>query len=114
MDKFVEFISNNYVWFLTIALLLLFALIGYIYDSKKNISNKQEPKEAGNNNEELLVEENNKIEENLTNVKLDNEEVSIVENNIVSELKKEIVEEIKEVKPEMPIMKEESDIIDNN
>ena len=59
MDKFVEFISNNYVWFLTIALLLLFALIGYIYDNKKNKSSKEESKDVVNNTEELLVEENN-------------------------------------------------------
>ena len=36
MGKFIEFVGNNYVWFLTVSILLLFALIGYIYDSKKN------------------------------------------------------------------------------
>lgn len=36
MDKIIEFISNNYVWFLTITIILLFALIGYIFDTKKN------------------------------------------------------------------------------
>ena len=36
MEKIIEFIANNYVWFLTITILLLFALIGYIYDTKKN------------------------------------------------------------------------------
>ncbi len=36
MDKIIEFISNNYAWFLTFTIILLFALIGYIYDNKKN------------------------------------------------------------------------------
>ncbi len=36
MDKLVEFVGNNYAWFLTITIILLFALIGYIYDSKRN------------------------------------------------------------------------------
>ena len=36
MEKIIEFIANNYAWFLTITILLLFALIGYIYDTKKN------------------------------------------------------------------------------
>ena len=36
MEIFVEFISNHYAWFLTITILLLFSLIGYIYDSKRN------------------------------------------------------------------------------
>ena len=118
MDKFVEFISNNYVWFLTIALLLLFALIGYIYDNKKNKSSI--PKDVANETEteELLVEENNKVEENITNIKLDNEDVSTLESTIVSEVNEENIEKIKEEnkdeKPEMPAMKEESDIIDNN
>ena len=36
MEKLAEFVGNNYAWFLTITIILLFALIGYIYDSKKN------------------------------------------------------------------------------
>ncbi len=36
MDKFVSFISDNYVWFLVITIVLLFALIGYFYDTRKN------------------------------------------------------------------------------
>ena len=36
MNKIIEFIGENYAWFLTITIILLFALIGYIYDSKKS------------------------------------------------------------------------------
>ncbi len=36
MDKIIEFAANNFGWFLTITIVLLFALIGYIYDTKRN------------------------------------------------------------------------------
>ena len=47
MEAFTNFLANNYLWFLIIALLLLFSLIGYFVDKseqKKGISrfNKQE------------------------------------------------------------------------
>lgn len=47
MEAFTNFLANNYLWFLIIALLLLFSLIGYFVDQseqKKGISrfNKQE------------------------------------------------------------------------
>jgi len=36
MENIIEFIGNNYAWFLTATIILLFALIGYIVDSKRN------------------------------------------------------------------------------
>lgn len=36
MESIINFISNNYAWFLTITIILLFALIGYIVDTKRN------------------------------------------------------------------------------
>lgn len=36
MDNFITFISDNYVWFLLITIFLIFALIGYLYDTKKS------------------------------------------------------------------------------
>lgn len=54
MEKIIEFIGNNYAWFLTITIILLFALIGYIYDSKKN--KKDLLKKTENEMEELSIE----------------------------------------------------------
>ncbi|MBE6161772.1 MAG: hypothetical protein E7158_06105 [Firmicutes bacterium] len=34
MEGFTNFLANNYVWFLIITLILLFALIGYLVDLK--------------------------------------------------------------------------------
>ena len=34
MEAFQEFLVNNYLWFLVITVILIFALIGYLVDSK--------------------------------------------------------------------------------
>lgn len=45
MEKVIDFLLNNYIWFLVISLILIFALIGYLVDStdcyvkKKNKKN---------------------------------------------------------------------------
>ena len=50
MEAFTTFLANNYLWFLVIALILIFALIGYFVDAseqKKGVSSivKQKPVE---------------------------------------------------------------------
>lgn len=34
MNNLTTFLANNYIWFLVIGIILIFALIGYIVDSK--------------------------------------------------------------------------------
>lgn len=36
MDTLIEFLLNNYIWFLVISLILIFALIGYLVDTNSN------------------------------------------------------------------------------
>lgn len=36
MDTLVEFLLDNYIWFLVISLILIFALIGYLVDASTN------------------------------------------------------------------------------
>lgn len=47
MSSFINFVSDNYVWFLVISIFLIFALIGYIVDSRRDESllnrRKKEP-----------------------------------------------------------------------
>ena len=79
MDAFTNFLANNYVWFLIISLILIFALIGYLVDSKEIKSGKKIKKQ----NEELKVVDFSTIdqskslnqsikEENKTDLNLDN------------------------------------------
>ena len=60
MEKIIEFIGNNYAWFLTITIILLFALIGYIHDSKRNKKDLMKLSEEAIEEESL---ENIKVEE---------------------------------------------------
>jgi len=81
MEKIVEFVSNNYVWFLTITIILLFALIGYIVDNKRTKN-------------DLLTKTENEIDEtNLENIQL-NDEKSL--NDLVN-VSKNINAETKQV-----------------
>lgn len=48
MVAFTDFLANNYLWFLVVSLILLFALIGYFVDQseqKKGVSMFQNRKE---------------------------------------------------------------------
>ncbi len=82
MDKFIEFIGNNYVWFLTISILLLFALIGYIYDSKKNkndLIKKSESELAVESLEKIAAENNKSLSDMVSKSKNINPETKSVE-----------------------------------
>lgn len=87
MDAILNFLVNNYLWFLIISLILIFALIGYIVDNHE----KKAPKLHFNNNEDIemdatiasqdkslkeMIEENDKI------IETKNEEEGIVETTI--------------------------------
>ena len=115
MGKIVEFIGNNYAWFLTITILLLFALIGYIYDSKKNKSDlikKTEDEIDEESLEKLEIPEDKSLSDMISKSKNINPETMSVEHtdkSILEDEEKEIVSEVKEdLKPEMPTMKEEN------
>lgn len=43
MDTLVDFLLNNYIWFLVIALIIIFALIGYLVDMTSPKKSKKQP-----------------------------------------------------------------------
>lgn len=48
MEVFIDFLINNYLWMLIIALIIIFALIGYLVDSNTP-KNKMKIKNVQNN-----------------------------------------------------------------
>lgn len=42
MQTFIDFLVNNYSWFLIISLVLIFALIGYLVDTNERKGSKNE------------------------------------------------------------------------
>ena len=82
MGKVIEFIGNNYVWFLTVTIMLLFALIGYIYDTRKeknDVFKKEEDEMDEASIKDLIVPEGKKLNESINTTKNINPETKNVE-----------------------------------
>jgi hypothetical protein len=108
MTKFVEFLVNNYIWFLVGAIVLIFALIGYLVDTKnkKRIANGEiiiKPK---------IKEKKIKTKEDLTKESLSEmEDVTLGDamkpkNKKKEEMPKEEVKPVPEAPYDTPIIKE--------
>lgn len=76
METIISFLADNYIWFLVITLILVFALIGYMVDIKqderftkkieldKELTRKVEVAEAANISLNDMVEDAHKKEQN--------------------------------------------------
>lgn len=75
MESIVSFLADNYIWFLVITLILVFALIGYLVDIKQDerftkeitldseLTRKVEVAEAANISLNDMVEDTSKKEQ---------------------------------------------------
>lgn len=63
MDTVIEFLLNNYLWFLVISLILIFALIGYLVDSMNKEAKKAKIKPIAKVEEDEKIEIHPSIEE---------------------------------------------------
>lgn len=79
MDKFITFVSDNYIWFLLITIFLIFALIGYIYDNKRSKTDYINKNDALVQEEEIELPEGKSINDLINST--DNNETEI-DNNI--------------------------------
>lgn len=79
MDKFITFVSDNYIWFLLITIFLIFALIGYIYDNKRSKTDYINKNAKLVQEEEIELPEDKSINDLINST--DNNETEI-DNNI--------------------------------
>lgn len=82
MEKVIDFVGNNYSWFLTITIILLFALIGYIFDTKRNKSDllkKTENEIDEESLENIVVPEGKSLADAVSSSKIINPETKSVE-----------------------------------
>lgn len=79
MDKFITFVSDNYIWFLLITIFLIFALIGYIYDNKRSKTDYIYKNDALVQEEEIELPEGKSINDLINST--DNNETEI-DNNV--------------------------------
>ena len=82
MTGIIEFVSLHYAWFLTITIILVFALIGYIVDSRREKSdlirkNEYEVDEESISN--LVIPEGKTLNDSVVNSKAINPETKQVE-----------------------------------
>ncbi len=90
MEKIIEFVANNYVWFLTFTILLIFALIGYIYDTKKSSEDLVKKSEDEINEEmleNLVVPEGKSLAETVNiskNVNSETRKVELTDSDILN------------------------------
>ena len=93
MDKIIEFIGNNYAWFLTISIILLFALIGYIVDTKRNKNDifRQKEEELDENYIEEIKNSSENTGKSLSdmvtkskNINPETKGVELIDNTIVN------------------------------
>ncbi len=67
MQTFIDFLVNNYLWFIIISFILIFALIGYLVDT-----NEKKNKEMIEDNEvDAPVVENIKVEDTTESANMD-------------------------------------------
>ena len=57
MQIFIDFLVSNYLWFLVISLILVFALIGYLVDTSERV------KKTDLEEQMVVEEENNGVDE---------------------------------------------------
>lgn len=62
MDTLIDFLLNNYIWFLVISLILIFALIGYLVDANTPKQGKPKVKPIAPINEQKKVEVHPSVE----------------------------------------------------
>ena len=79
MDKFITFVSDNYIWFLLITIFLIFALIGYIYDNKRSKTDYIKKNAKLVQEEEIELPEDKSINDLINST--DNNETEI-DNNV--------------------------------
>lgn len=78
MDKFITFVSDNYIWFLVITIFLIFALIGYIYDNKRSKTDYIRKNDNLVQEEEIELPEGKSINDLVNNT---NNNENVIDNN---------------------------------
>lgn len=84
MQTFIDFLVNNYLWFIIIALILVFALIGYLVDTSEK-AHKKEELESNSLEEGSISEEPIKMNEPMESLNMDmgTEEIQELEKDVI-------------------------------
>ena len=88
MQTIIDFLVNNYLWFIIIALILVFALIGYLVDTNEKSSNKNDSESDLLKSPvlESSLNEPIKVTENVDSINMDmgSEEIQELDNDVMA------------------------------
>jgi hypothetical protein len=90
MESILKFIGNYYVWILTFTIILLFALFGYIYDSRRSENDLMKKQEDELDEEALAnlnITENKGLGDSLNiskNINPETKEVQLTDESILN------------------------------
>ena len=79
MQTFIDFLVNNYFWFLIISLILVFALIGYLVDTSEKPTGRkieEEPLREKEIENTQIQETNNIVEPAMNNNNIEMESIN--------------------------------------
>ena len=65
MQAFIDFLVNNYLWFIIVSVVLIFALIGYLVDTSEKpnrVSKMEDENPIIEGNQESIIESDEKQE----------------------------------------------------
>ncbi len=84
MQTLIDFLVNNYLWFIIISLILIFALIGYLVDTSERANKKNLFNEDDLENPEM-VKESVKIAEPMESLNMDmgTEEIQELNKDVI-------------------------------
>lgn len=84
MQTFIDFLANNYLWFIIIALILVFALIGYLVDTSEK-ANKKVELESDSLEQESTIKEPIKVNEPMESLNMDmgTEEIQELDKEVI-------------------------------
>ena len=91
MEGIINFVNNNYSWFLTISIILVLALIGYIYDTKRNrndLLRKTEEEIDEEAFENITVQNDKGLAESVRvskNINVETKEVELTDKSILED-----------------------------
>lgn len=90
MEKIINFIGEYYVWILSFTIILIFALIGYICDSKReknDLIKKQEKELDEESLENLIIPEDKSLADSVSvskNINPETKKVELTDETIIN------------------------------
>lgn len=106
MQTFIDFLVNNYLWFIIIALILIFALIGYLVDTSERANKNNILKEDSVG----PIQQNTEAIDNL-NMNMETDEIEELEKDVIV-MPHPIEETLKTMEEQVQKVAENTEVLD--